>query len=191
VLGELQQRYPEISFHVLSTSDPIGYAHNTFDIGLQYDRVSEDRFTVEALADELIFPVCSPQLASRLSRNPDPAEIAQQPLLNFVDYRREWISWKQFLSAFDTKEPVSKKKLTFSSYEIYLDMAEKGEGIALGWACSIKNRLETGRLVRISHMSMPRVDGINIYRQKTYDTNPISDHFVKLLRDNIEGCHDT
>ncbi|MGI9303602.1 MAG: LysR substrate-binding domain-containing protein [Gammaproteobacteria bacterium] len=185
-LGEFQRRHPDLRVRVLASSEPIEAVNEDFDIGFQSGRWAEDRFTIEALADDVIFPVCSPQLAARLPSPIVPVEIAKQPLLHLVDPGRKWPDWRSFLAFFRLKEPAPIEGLVFNSYQICLDVAEKGEGMALGWARSVKERLDAGELVRIPGMTMPLPNSINAYRALRAPPNPIADRFVELLRSKIE-----
>lgn len=74
----------------------------------------------------------------------------------------------------------------FDSYQICLDVAEQGEGIALGWGRSVKSRLESGRLVRIAGMTMPLPDIVNVYRPKSAKSNQVAEQFIDLLRTRME-----
>ncbi len=185
-LGKFQRQYPDLQVRVLSSYEPIESVREDFDIGLQIGRWAEDRFEIEPIADDAIFPVCSPNFAAQLPSPLGPVEIAQQPLLHLEDVGRDWPDWRNFLAFFRLKEPKPIERLVFSSYQICLDVAEKGEGIALGWARTVKARLDAGKLVRIPGMTMPLPDSINVYRVRRSKPNPIADQFIKLLRSNIE-----
>ena len=187
VLGEFQRLHPELQLRVISSSVPIEYIDEGFDIGLQYGRRAEEKFTIEPIADEVIFPVCSPGLAAQLPPAAGPIEVAKLPLLHFSDPNREWPSWQSFLAAFlHGRAEANSKGLVFSSYQISLDVAEKGEGIALGWGRTVKARLDAGSLVRVSDLAIPIADGINIYRIKGARPNPREVQFLELLHNKIE-----
>ena len=185
-MGEFQRLHPDLQLRVLSSSEPIESMGEEFDIGLQYGRWAEDRFTIEAIADEVIFPVCSPQRAAELPNPTTPVDIAKQPLLHLSDPGRKWPDWRNFLALFRVKEPEPVEGLQFSSYHICLDVAEKGEGIALGWARSVAARLENGQLVRIPGMTMSLPDSVNVHRPERVRPNPVANEFLQLLRSRIE-----
>ncbi len=185
-LGEFQRQYPDLQVRVLSSYEPIELTNEDFDIGLQIGRWAEDKFDIEPIADDAIFPVCSPALAARLPSPLSVVEIAKQPLLHLEYPGRDWPDWRRFLAFFRLKEPKPIEGLVFSSYQICLDVAEKGEGVALGWARSVKPRLDLGKLVRIPGMTMPLPDSINVYRAKRGKPNLVADQFIQLLRSKIE-----
>jgi len=185
LLGKFQKLCPEIKIRVVSSSEPIEFIDDEFDIGLQYGSRAEDKFLIEPIADEVIFPVCSPQLSAQLPLNNDPFEIAKLPLLHFSDPQRTWTTWQNFLESFLTKKLEPNKGLTFSSYQICLDAAEKGEGIALGWGHSVKSKIDERKLMRIPGMTLP--ESIFAYRRKFTEPNPVVEKFTKLLKAYIHS----
>ena len=186
VVGEFQRLHPNLRLRVLASYEPIESVREDFDIGLNYGRWGEEKYRVEVLADDAIFPVCSPAFAARLPAPVGPVELAMQPLLHMADLGRKWPTWRSFLAFFRVKEPRPGEGLEFSSYQVCLDVAERGEGIALGWARSVKARLDAGTLVRIPGMTMPLVDIVNAYRPRRERENKVADAFLELLRSKIE-----
>jgi len=186
VIGEFQRLHPSLQLRVLSTSEPIEAFDDEFDIGFQYGRWGERKFAIEPIADDVIFPVCSPELFNRFPDTIDLAEIAAQPLLHFYDPNRDWPSWSDFFTAFGVENPQPVMGLTFSSYQVCMDVAESGEGIALGWGRTVKGRLEDGHLIRISNMTLPLAEGINAHLPRTGEPNPKVDQFLQMLRSSVE-----
>jgi len=184
-VGEFQRLNPKLKLRILSSYEPIESVREDFDIGLQYGRWAEDRFSIEPIADDAIFPVCSPELAGELPSPATPVDIAGRPLLHLADAGRKWPDWRSFLAFFRLKEPKPIEGLVFNSYQICLDVAEQGEGIALGWGRSVKDRLASGRLVRVPGLTMPLVDIINAYRRKNSNPSAIAEQFIAVLRARI------
>lgn len=73
----------------------------------------------------------------------------------------------------------------FSSYQVSLDVAERGEGVGLGWARSVASRIADGKLVRFTELSVHVPDGINDYRRKHVDSHPITTGIIDSVRDSI------
>ncbi|MGH1477720.1 MAG: LysR substrate-binding domain-containing protein [Geminicoccales bacterium] len=182
IVGDFQRQNPGLQLRVLATSEAIEMAREAFDFGLQYGRRAEHAFDIEPIADDVIFPVCAPELAAQLSASIDAVELAKQRLLHFAESGRNWTNWKTFLAMSGVKVPVPNEGLIFSSQNVCLDVAERGEGIALGWGRSVKQRLDTGRLVQVSKMTMPLAGCINVYRSKRAKPNPLADRFLDQMR---------
>ena len=185
-IGEFQSKHPDLQVRILASSESIDSIREEFDIGLQYGRWDESTFTITPLGDDLLFPVCSQELADKLPNPLTPVDVASQPLLHFSEPGRAWPSWRSFLANFRLKEPLPIEDLTFSSYQICLEVAEKGGGIALGWGNTVKSRIESGRLVRISEMSMVLPDAINLYQPNNSKLKPSATHFIEVLQKRLE-----
>ncbi|MGI9501312.1 MAG: LysR substrate-binding domain-containing protein [Geminicoccaceae bacterium] len=185
IVGEFQRQNPGLRLRMLATSEAIEMAREEFDFGLQYGRRAEHAFDIEPIADDVIFPVCAPELAALLPSSVDAVELAKQRLLYFEEAGRNWPDWRSFLAMFRVKVPPPIEGLIFSSQNVCLDVAEKGEGIALGWGRAVEQRLDAGRLVRLSEMTMPLVGCINVYRAKRAKPNPVADRFLDQLRKNL------
>jgi DNA-binding transcriptional LysR family regulator len=69
---------------------------------------------------------------------------------------------------------------------MFLDLAELGEGVALGRSRSVQDRLDAGSLMRIPNFSIPLPDYINVYHNRQAPTKPSSRAFVKLLKNRIK-----
>ena len=186
MIGEFQSKHPDLKVRIIATSESIDSSREDFDIGLQYGRWSESAFTITPLGDDVLFPVCSQELADKLPKPLSPLDVASQPLLHFTEPGRTWPDWRSFLAHFRLKEPMPIEDLTFSSYQICLEVAEKGGGIALGWGNTVKSRIDSGRLVRISDMSMILPDAINLYQPQNSALKPGTVHFIEVIRKHLE-----
>lgn len=76
--------------------------------------------------------------------------------------------------------------LVFTSYQICLDAAERGEGLALGWQRSVQARLDAGLLVQIPDIAMPHVDIINAYIPEMGVPSPGNEDFLAKLKSSLE-----
>ena len=56
--------------------EPIEDTLETFDFGLQQGRWAEQRFGVESIGDNTLFPECSPELFESVKNPGDPGELA-------------------------------------------------------------------------------------------------------------------
>ncbi len=185
IIGTFQQFHPNLELRILSSYERIQNVREHFDIGFQVGRIAEDLFDIESIADDIIFPVCSPKFAKKLQYPLTAVDIAKQPLLHLEELGYGWPDWRNFLASYRIKEPRPKENLVFNSYQVCLEVAERGEGIALGWGRSVKLKIDEGKLVRIPDMTMLISESIFVHRQKFADVNPIVDQFVDLLRSKI------
>jgi DNA-binding transcriptional LysR family regulator len=59
--------YPQVRLRIIVSPEPIEDTLETFDFGLQQGRWAEQRFVIESIGDDLLFPVCSPELFDSLN----------------------------------------------------------------------------------------------------------------------------
>ena len=188
IVGDFQRNHPELDIRVLSSFEPITTTREEFDVAVQYGRNETTPFLVEPIADDLVFPVCSPDLAVRLPSNPSARDLLDLPLLH-VDYDEPaWSDWWRFLAHLGVDTAGALGGLTFTSYVVCLDVAQRGEGLALGWARTVQPRIDAGALVRVPGLAMPHHEAINAYRPVTATPNPFAREFIAMLE---RVCADT
>ena len=182
ILGEFQRTHADLTIRIVSACEAIETTREEFDIAIQYGASTSDNFTVEFVADEAVFPVCSPEVASHLPVPVDEADLAALRLLD-VDYDDpSWATWRNVLTSPGDMAPNPGQVIAFTSYEACLDVAERGEGIALGWERSVRPRLDAGTLVRVSGITLANAGLINAYVPVRNAPNPYTDEFLTLLR---------
>jgi len=188
LLFQFQQDYPETQFHILSTYEPIEKTTKAFDIGLQVGMFKNDLFDIEAIGDDQVYPVCSPTFAKKLGaiENLNANQLASLPLLHLDFENKDWPDWKEFLSTFNGRLPDSRTKLMFSSYQVILDVAERGEGIALGWDRSVANLISDGKLIRLTDMSIHQPNGICAYMRKHSQHHKFAHEIINKIRESIK-----
>ena len=182
VLGDFQRLHPEVQISVLATFDPIETTREHFDIGLQYGRKESATLQIEPIADERLLAVCSPEFAKRLPSPMTIEDLAGLPLLHLADIDPSWTNWRNFLAYFGHETPEAIDGIVSTSYLVCLEVAEQGEGVALGWEHTVRPRLDAGTLIQIPEFAMPLPNEINAYRPKSGPHNPYVDEFLSLLK---------
>lgn len=180
-MGDSQRANPELKIRMLSSYEPIETTKEDFDVGLQYRRSGPNPHHVEPIADDWVYPVCSPSFADRLPAEPSAADLKDLPLLHVAYDNKDWTDWTQFLASFDTDSPSPISGMTFSSYQVCLDIAARGEGIALGWARSVQPRIDAGLLVALTGLTMAHPNMIHAYLPNNRPTPPHVRAFISLL----------
>ncbi|MDJ0771714.1 MAG: LysR substrate-binding domain-containing protein [Ilumatobacter sp.] len=180
VIGDYQRRNPNLTIRVISSCEAIEETREEFDIALQYGHHESSAYDVRFVAHEDVFPVCSPSFAARVPPL-DAADLADLPLLHVEYSNPSWATWQHVFDAFAVGAPAVDGALVFSSYQVCLDVAERGEGIALGWQRSVQARLDAGSLVRIPGITLPMAGTINAYTPKYGAANPHAPGFLALL----------
>ena len=182
-LGDFHRDHPSTRVRVVSSFEPIEATSDPFDVGLGYERGLPTSLVVEPIAGDRLFPVCSPELFETLPTTMTPDDLVDHPLLH-VDYDEPaWGGWSEFISALGGHASVP-DGVVFTSYQVCLDVAEQGDGIALGWERTVQPRLDAGRLVRIEGLTEERPAAINAYRHPG-EQSPAVDALVASIRDRL------
>ena len=185
LLSQLQKNHPDVNFHIVSSYELIERTSTPFDIGFQVGKRETEAFNVDSIADDLVYPVCSPSLVPTGSEI-TPAALAKLPLLHLeVDNHDDWPDWRKFLAAYRIREPVPVEGLKFSSYQILLEAAERGKGVALGWERSVRQRISEGKLIRLPGMSIHQPDGVCVYTRKHRRQHAITDSVIQTIRSSL------
>ncbi len=180
ILGDFQRNHPNLRIKVIAACESTESTRERFDIALQYGRDEPSSFTVEFIADEAVFPVCSPSFAAGLPDNVTTEDLREVTLLH-VEYAAHpaWATWRDF--GIDIDETSPDRAVVFTSYQGCLDFAERGEGIALGWERSVQARLDAGTLVRLPGITKPKAGVINAYLPRN-GGSPFAPEFLARLR---------
>ncbi|WP_397448825.1 LysR substrate-binding domain-containing protein [Pseudomonas sp. NA-150] len=93
-----------------------------------------------ALMAERLTPVCSPELAKRLSQ---PSDLKNLPLLHCIPVH----GWGRWLEAAGVSNVAAHRGQTFDTLDLALSAATRGQGVALGDLNLVRESLNDGVLV--------------------------------------------
>ncbi|MEA9995100.1 LysR substrate-binding domain-containing protein [Pseudomonas sp. 10B1] len=93
-----------------------------------------------ALMAERLTPVCSPEMAKRLTQ---PADLKSMPLLHCIPAN----GWSRWLEAAGVGSIASHRGQTFDTLDLALSAATRGQGVALGDLNLVRESLKDGVLV--------------------------------------------
>jgi len=134
-LPALRAAAPEISISITAMETPPNLKRAPYDLSLFYGE------TGTLIAPDVIFPVCSPQLARQLHR---PEDMAQLTCLTDASWSQDWALWTEFAMpghAFTPRGPV------FSLYALAVEEAAGGAGVLIGHKALVASHLAAGVLV--------------------------------------------
>ncbi|MER9434754.1 transcriptional regulator GcvA [Mesorhizobium sp. M0618] len=129
----------------LSTSGVLSdFVSDGIDIAIRYGKGGYVGVTAEFLADEEVFPVCSPELLQGEHPLRLPADLRHHKLIHDA-FRIDWATWLQHAGVADV-DP--KRGVRFDSATFAVEAAVHGEGVLLGRSALVSADLAAGRLVR-------------------------------------------
>lgn len=187
MLGEFQRMFPDLKVKILSSDETIAQTTEHFDIGVQLGDRAKERFHTFPIADDAVFPVCSPGFAAKYSSLVKAEDLASMPLLHMDDKERGWTDWPEFLEHIGSEQRGDARGLTFTTYDVCLEVAARGEGVALGWARSVKPKIEEGKLVRLSDFVLPLPNSIYAYLPRLGQKSKKVEVFLDILNSKLEA----
>ncbi|RVT69813.1 LysR family transcriptional regulator [Agrobacterium sp. CNPSo 2736] len=132
---------PELEVRVASSTTYARFTDGLFDVDIVYgEPQNREYLIVIPLSEEIVAPMCSPEMASSLMSVRD---IFRYPLIRSDLKRIQWIDWFEANNLGSPPVPT----MSFDRSFLALDAAANGLGIALESDVLAQHYLHTGRLV--------------------------------------------
>lgn len=140
-LNHFTETHPDIRIRLEATMVMVDPDTADIDICIRIAREPGPGIHAEKLLEHRVFPVCSPQLASRISQVTD---LAQVPVIRDSGALFGWHVW---LEPNGLDETILQNGPVYSDASLCLDAAIAGQGVFLAWETLACDALSAGRLV--------------------------------------------
>lgn len=149
-LAEFERAFSGVELLIRAERRLIDFARDTVDVAIRYCVAPPPKLAQRRLFGELVFPVCSPQLAYGAKPIRALADLAQHPLLHDVDAEPDqpFIGWSSWLARAGLDRTRSTGGLYFDDSQVMIAAAVEGRGVALGRAPLVAQQLARGQLCR-------------------------------------------
>lgn len=154
----LLQRLPEFtaaldgaSLQIVSLIDLAEDVPDHVDAALLYGTGEVPGMLVESVADELVFPVCSPDFLV----NFHPVEIARLPDLPLLLHSRT--TWNLWLERAGLPISYPENSIFFDDVALTIRSALNGQGVAMARAHLVETYLRSGALIRLFDLAVPGI----------------------------------
>ena len=135
----------------LSTSGALtDFLRDGIDVAIRYGAGNYEGVTSELLAEEEVFPVCSPELLHGDHPLRSPSDLKFHRLIH-DNFRIDWAVWLEH-AGLDDIDPKGGVRFDFAAYAI--EAALQGEGVLLGRSALVSADLASGRLVRPFNLAL-------------------------------------
>lgn len=142
-IRKFQENSPEVDIKIVTKNSFSDFSSSDVDVEIRYGDGNWPNSHVVKLADEEIFPVCSPKLLGRKRKLKDVDEVSNYNLIH-DEILMEWSDW---LDAAGGGANNATKGLRYNHSHIVIQSAIAGEGMALGRSLLVADELKTGRLI--------------------------------------------
>ena len=163
-LGALKKALPELSLNIVAPVwDPEKTAQMA-DVEIRFTRPEGFGLDGKRLAYERAFPVCTPEVAERISQGEDWHTI---PLFDCVGVLASWQNW--LAEHNDSSGPLPLLNVCMAStYAISISAALAGQGLSMGHDSLVRDALADGRLVRPFETTVPMSEFYAVYQPATH-----------------------
>jgi DNA-binding transcriptional LysR family regulator len=146
-LSQLRGACPAIDLHIRTTERPEDYAAEQMQLGVRRGDGYWPGQECWKLADEIIYPVCSPHYLAVHGPIAAPADLARHRLIHVHDNVFRHVVWADWFKAMNLPASEMSTGFEFNDYALSIRAALAGEGVVLGWEYLVGDQLARGELV--------------------------------------------
>ncbi len=155
-LDRFQTRHPDIEVRIDAAPQVIDLTREEVDIAIRYGAGKYPGLRVDRLLPEEVSPVCSPHLLQGPHPLREPKDLRSHTLIHSAwgedDSSPDWRMW---LLAAGVRDVDWTRGPRFGEYNLAIDAAIAGQGVALASGVLAGADLAAGRLVKPFALSMP------------------------------------
>jgi len=157
-LSRLQKLHPNIDVRVSANNRISDLRNEGIDLAIRYTTEALAPIGAHRLFGETMVPVAHPSLG--IGRLSSARALSELTLLEFDDPRYPWLRWRDWLEARGWGEARPRGILHFNQYDLVIQAAVAGQGLALGRLGLIQPLIDEGRLVTVGQ---PKADAENTH----------------------------
>lgn len=149
-IGDFERRHPEVSLRLDASYGLVDFAIATdIDAAIRFGRGGWPGVEAELIVKDVVFPVCSPDMARKLR---EPADLLRERLLVEDPRWNFWTPWARAAGIDALPQRISRLSDDFG---VQLQTAELGQGVALARGLLVADDLRAGRLVCPFKLPLP------------------------------------
>ncbi len=153
LLPDFQREHPDLDIRILCSESPVHLDVSEYDLGLFYhlDELPAPHGLelTPVFASEQVITVCSAGYLERHGPIHDPQHLlSSHTLLIVEDHHHDWLTWTDWFVDAGANYHTPHLALRTNSYQLLMQSAVMGHGVALGWESLLERELASGRLQR-------------------------------------------
>ncbi len=146
-MRDLAAKYPDLELNLITTTRVVDLVRENVDLAIRRSRKPWTDHESRILAEEHIVPVVAPEVVTNSKSKDLAGLLASNRILVNTTLLNEWDGWCQ---AHDFEAPPASQRFNLETYELTIQAARDGLGIALGRRPIVDGLLEEGSLVLAS-----------------------------------------
>ncbi len=173
-LPAIRERTADFTVSITAMETPPNLKRDPYDLSIFFEE-PPGKEGVTLIDPDVIFPVCSPAIAARLTC---PADLASEICLHDATWSDDWLNW---MEAASPGQPVDTQGPVFSLYSLAVEEARNGAGILIGHNPLVRRDLESGALVAPFDISVTLDRFLMIKTAQSVAAGSAADHVIKTL----------
>ena len=173
-LPEIRRASPDIAISVTAMEWQPNLQREPFDLSIFFDEAHGRTRAVE-LCQDVIYPVCAPDVAARLKT---PADLVGETFLHDASWHDDWGHW---LGAALGGMPMDSRGPVFSLYSLAVEEARNGAGILIGHEPLVRGHLTSGALIAPFAVKVELDRTLSMDVAPAAARNPNADRVVRAL----------
>jgi LysR family glycine cleavage system transcriptional activator len=142
-LPAFQRAHPGVIVRLHTSQSDVNFEHEDVDVCVMMGEPQQPGVHYDYLFSSQIFPVASPALKSGARPLNNPADLEHHTLIQVYPSRKDWFQWLEHVGV-EGLDPDG--GLQMDSYDLALNTAAQGLGVALGMHPFVNRELQNGTL---------------------------------------------
>jgi len=184
-IGGFLERYPWVRLNLTTALYTSDFAAVGASVEIRYGRGDWQGVTGQRLADQCLFPVCSPAMAQQIS---GPEDLEHLTLIHILGLAEDWNAWLKGPSTDGAGEIAGINTSgghSMITFVLSLEMARQGLGIAMAHDVLAANSLDNGSLIEPFDRRVVAQDSYYLIAPPTDQRNEAVDAFVHWIEQEI------
>lgn len=181
-LHRFRERHPDITLRLTTEVWDADFTLEGADFEIRYGWGDWADAASRRLTWERAIPVCTPAIAARLR---DPGDLARETLLHVVGFETGWPHWLAHAGYPDLADAT--RAILCDTTVVVLDLARRGEGVALMRSSFAGDALRTGDLAVPFEPAMELDEAFYLVKPAKSTLRPEAEAFQNWLFEEAES----
>jgi len=148
-LSQFREQRPDVEVRIAADNQLSDLERQDLDVAIRFCAPAAVPAGTPRLFGEHVFPVCSPRLARAKHPLRRPQDLKHHVLLHYDDPVGQWpwLQWNVWFEVMQLRDVVPQGALRFSQYDLVVQAALDGQGVALGRSPLLQRLIRQRRLV--------------------------------------------
>lgn len=182
-LPSIRQLLPSVELVIDTTAEIVDFQHSDVDLAIRYGSGQWPNLQVEKVCNVNASPLCSPSFQQKYQLN-SVADLARAPLISYSFMTDTWL---RFAEAVQLNALSVDSGLTFNNYDIAIQAAEQGMGVAMGLLELEQQPLQQGALVKPFDVQFPMKEGLYLVYRAEDSERPEIKAFCQWFNQQFHG----